>query len=81
MARYNSSAMNLPAKTALAVQHDVSLKAMTTFGVASVATHYLQIKHLPLVDRLQQVLQHFQLHKSLATLIHITIHKVVVVVV
>lgn len=45
MARYNSNAMNLPAKTALALQHDVSLKAMSTFGVESVATHYLQIQH------------------------------------
>ena len=54
MARYNSSAMNLPAKTALAVQHDVSLKAMTTFGVESVATHYLQIKHLDQLKAVQQ---------------------------
>lgn len=54
MARYNSSAMNLPAKTALAVQHDVSLKAMTTFGVESVATHYLQIKHLDQLKAVQR---------------------------
>ena len=44
MAGYNSSAMNLPAKTSLSVQHDVSLKALTTFGVEAIASHYLQIQ-------------------------------------
>ena len=54
MARYNSSAMNHPNKTDLAIQHGVSLKAMTTFGVESVATHYLQINH---PDQLRAVRQ------------------------
>ena len=44
MAGYNSSAMNLPAKTTLSVQHNVSLKAFTTFGVEAIASHYLQIQ-------------------------------------
>lgn len=52
MAGYNSSAMNLPAKTALSVQHDVSLKGLTTFGVEAIATHYLQITH---TDQLRAV--------------------------
>ena len=54
MARYNSSAMNQPHKTDLAIQRGVSLKAMTTFGVESVATHYLQIKHLDQLKAVQQ---------------------------
>ena len=54
MAGYNSSAMNLPAKTTLSVQHDVSLKALTTFGVEAIASHYLQIQHSDQLKAIRQ---------------------------
>ena len=54
MAGYNSSAMILPAKTALSVQHNVSLKALTTFGVEAIASNYLQIQHSDQLKAIRQ---------------------------
>jgi UDP-N-acetylmuramate dehydrogenase len=46
--------MNLPAKTSLSMQHDVSLKALTTFGVEAIASHYLQIQRSDQLKTIRQ---------------------------